>query len=134
MAEINRFGGLNEYVAVVDNQFCSFELKLSCEMFSHLITCRVVEVSISPPIRWSVSVRYYKKHGDSVSQWTRLAVERMLTCGTCAMGIRRYCCALPDCNPSCFFCQSCKSKTCSACGMKDGIQAAPVSTKELEST
>nr|WP_245166604.1 hypothetical protein [Candidatus Erwinia dacicola] len=31
--------------------------------------------------------RYLEKHGDSVSQWTRLAVERMLACGTCAMGI-----------------------------------------------
>ena len=32
--------------------------------------------------------RYLEKHGDSVSQWTQLAVERMLTCGTCAMGVR----------------------------------------------
>ncbi len=33
--------------------------------------------------------RYLEKHGDSVSQWTRLAVERMLACGTCAMGVGR---------------------------------------------
>nr|WP_245675267.1 transposase zinc-binding domain-containing protein [Candidatus Erwinia dacicola] len=39
--------------------------------------------------------RYLEKHGDSVSQWTQLAVERMLACGTCAMGVRRYCCASP---------------------------------------
>nr|WP_083264822.1 transposase zinc-binding domain-containing protein [Candidatus Erwinia dacicola] len=36
--------------------------------------------------------RYLEKHGDSVSQWTPLAVERMRACGTCAMGVRRYCC------------------------------------------
>ncbi|MFB9085094.1 hypothetical protein LU604_07365 [Erwinia tracheiphila] len=33
--------------------------------------------------------RYLEKHGDSISQWTRLSVERMLACGTCAMGVRR---------------------------------------------
>lgn len=62
--------------------------------------------------------RYLEKHGDSISQWTRLCVERMLACGTCAMGVRRYCCASPECTHSRFFCQSCKSKACSACGMK----------------
>ncbi|XYX39390.1 transposase zinc-binding domain-containing protein [Candidatus Erwinia dacicola] len=62
--------------------------------------------------------RYLEKHGDSVSQWTPLAVERMPACGTCAMGVRRYCCASPDCTHSRFFCQRCKSKACSACGMK----------------
>ncbi|EOS95392.1 IS801 transposase, partial [Erwinia tracheiphila PSU-1] len=61
---------------------------------------------------------YLGKHSDSVSQWTRLCVERMLACGTCAMGVRRYCCASPGCTHSRFFCQSCKSKACSACGMK----------------
>lgn len=35
-----------------------------------------------------------EKHGDSVSQWTRLAVESMLAC---AMGVRRYCCASLGC-------------------------------------
>lgn len=59
VADINRFGGFNECVAVVDNQFCSFELKFSSEMFSYLITCRIVEVSISPPIRWPVSACHY---------------------------------------------------------------------------
>jgi len=66
--------------------------------------------------------RYLEKHGDSISQWTRLSVERMLACGTCAMGVRRYCCASPDCTHSRFFCQSCKSKACSACGMKSTEQ------------
>ncbi len=66
--------------------------------------------------------RYLKKHGDSVSQWTPLAVERMRACGTCAIGVRRYCCASPDCTHSRFFCQSCKSKACSAGGMKSTEQ------------
>nr|WP_245166666.1 transposase zinc-binding domain-containing protein [Candidatus Erwinia dacicola] len=66
--------------------------------------------------------RYLEKHGDSVSQWTQLAVERMRACGTCAMGVRRYCCASPDCTHSRFFCQSCKSKACSAGGMKSTEQ------------
>uniref|UniRef100_UPI003988BEAA transposase zinc-binding domain-containing protein n=1 Tax=Serratia marcescens TaxID=615 RepID=UPI003988BEAA len=64
---------------------------------------------------WS---RYLDKHGDSLSDWTKLAVERMLACGTCAMGVRRYCCTSPDCTHSRFFCQSCKSKACSSCGLK----------------
>ncbi|XYK50601.1 IS91 family transposase [Serratia bockelmannii] len=42
----------------------------------------------------------------------------MLACGTCAMGVRRYCCALPGCVHTRFFCQSCKSKACSSCGLK----------------
>ncbi len=62
MADINRFGGLEECLAVIVNQFCSFKLKFSREMFSHVITCRVVEVSISPPIRWPVSVCLYTPH------------------------------------------------------------------------
>ncbi|NJD84797.1 IS91 family transposase, partial [Candidatus Erwinia dacicola] len=66
--------------------------------------------------------RYLEKHGDSVSQWTPLAVERMRACGTCAMGVRRYCCASPDCTHSRFVCQSCKSKACSAGGMKSTEQ------------
>ncbi|MFV8988371.1 transposase zinc-binding domain-containing protein [Serratia fonticola] len=61
---------------------------------------------------------YLEKHGDNISQWARLCVERMLACGTCAMGVRRYSCASPACTHSRFFCQSCKSKACSACGMK----------------
>ncbi|RAP67244.1 transposase zinc-binding domain-containing protein, partial [Candidatus Erwinia dacicola] len=61
---------------------------------------------------------YLEKHGDSVSQWTQLAVERMRACDTCVMGVRRYCCASFDCTHSRFFCQSCKSKACSAGGMK----------------
>ncbi|MEN4758633.1 transposase zinc-binding domain-containing protein [Pantoea agglomerans] len=64
---------------------------------------------------WS---RYLDKHGDSLSDRTKLAVERMLACGTCAMGVRRYCCASPDCTHSRSFCQSCKSKACSSCGLK----------------
>ncbi|CAB5683332.1 Uncharacterised protein [Serratia marcescens] len=42
----------------------------------------------------------------------------MLACSTCAMGVRRYCCASPDCTHARFFCQSCKSKACSSCGLK----------------
>ena len=38
------------------------------------------------------------------------------------MGVRRYCCASPDCPHSRFFCQSCKSKACSACDMKSTEQ------------
>ena len=64
---------------------------------------------------WS---RYLDKHGDALSDWTKLAVERMLACGTSAMGVRRYCCASPDCTHSRFFCQSCKSRACSSCGLK----------------
>ena len=64
---------------------------------------------------WS---RYLDKHGDTLSDWTKLAVERMLACGTCAMGGRRYCCASPDCTHIGFFCQSCKYKACSSCGLK----------------
>ena len=62
--------------------------------------------------------RFLDKFGDSVSEWTKLSVERMLACGTCAMGVRRYCCASPLCTHSRFFCQSCKSKACSSCGLK----------------
>lgn len=62
--------------------------------------------------------RFLMKHGDSVSEWTKSVVERMLACGTGAMGIRRYCCSSPDCSHSRYFCQSCKSKGCSACDMK----------------
>ncbi|WP_149571799.1 IS91 family transposase, partial [Serratia nevei] len=64
---------------------------------------------------WSL---YLDKHGHTLSDWTKLAVERMLACGTCAMGVRRYCCASPDCTHALFFCQSCKSKACSSCGLK----------------
>jgi len=56
--------------------------------------------------------------GDSVSSWTLLCIERMLAFSACAMSVRRYCCASPDCTPSRFFCQSCKSKACSSCGMQ----------------
>ncbi|KLY25351.1 hypothetical protein SK92_05456 [Klebsiella oxytoca] len=42
----------------------------------------------------------------------------MLACGTTEMGVRRYCCSSSDCTHSRFFCQSCKSKACSACGFK----------------
>lgn len=66
--------------------------------------------------------RYLEKHGDNVSLWTRLCVERMLACGTCSMGVRRYCCTSPGCTHSRFFYQSCRSKACSACGMKSTEQ------------
>lgn len=41
--------------------------------------------------------RYLGSNGDSITPWTRLCVERMLACGTAAMGVRRYCCASADC-------------------------------------
>jgi hypothetical protein len=59
---------------------------------------------------------------NHVDEWQLLCVEKMLACGTCAMGLRRYCCSSPDCTHSRFFCQSCKSKACSACGMKSTEQ------------
>lgn len=62
--------------------------------------------------------RYLEKHGDSVSPWTKISVERMLACGTTAMGVRRFCCSSSECTHSRFFCQSCKSKGCSSCGFK----------------
>ncbi|MEG1440148.1 MAG: hypothetical protein RSC83_13380 [Hafnia sp.] len=33
------------------------------------------------------------KYWDAIPEWTQLVVERMLACGTPAMGLRRYCCA-----------------------------------------
>ncbi|OJH84969.1 4-hydroxybenzoate transporter [Serratia marcescens] len=48
MADINRLCGLNVGIAVVDNQFCCFELKFCREMFCHWVTCGVGEVRISP--------------------------------------------------------------------------------------
>ena len=62
--------------------------------------------------------RFLARFGDRVTPWTQLCIERMLACGTTAMGVRRYCCSSPDCSHSRFFCQSCKSKACSACGFK----------------
>ncbi|WP_230480613.1 IS91 family transposase [Providencia alcalifaciens] len=58
------------------------------------------------------------KNGHAVPEWTKLVIERMLACGTGAMGVHRYCCASPACSHTKYFCQSCKSKGCSACGMK----------------
>lgn len=88
-----------------------------------LTPCRLCTMYIPRPAKllfqhddgWS---RYLDKHGDTLSDWNQLAVERMLACGTCAMGVRRYCCASPDCPHTRFFCQSCKSKACSSCGLK----------------
>ncbi len=37
----------------------------------------------------------FAKHGNVVHEWTKLVVERMLACGTGAMGVRRYGCILP---------------------------------------
>ncbi|HGN0870408.1 TPA: transposase zinc-binding domain-containing protein [Providencia alcalifaciens] len=34
------------------------------------------------------------------------------------MGVRRNCCYYPECAHSRFSCQTCKSKACSACGLK----------------
>lgn len=55
---------------------------------------------------------------NTIDEWQLLCVEKMLACSTCAMGVRRYCCSSPECTHSRFFCQSCKSKACSACGLK----------------
>lgn len=62
--------------------------------------------------------RFLQKFGNSTSEWTKLSVERMLACGTPAMGVRRYCCASPRCTHTRFFSQTCKSKACSSCGLK----------------
>ncbi|PNK88331.1 IS91 family transposase [Serratia odorifera] len=62
--------------------------------------------------------RFLEKNGHQLTDWTKLSVERMLACGTCAMGVRRYCCSSPDCTHSRFLCQTCKSKACSSCGLK----------------
>ncbi|HGM5307300.1 TPA: transposase zinc-binding domain-containing protein [Serratia marcescens] len=67
---------------------------------------------------WS---NYLDKHGDSLSDWTELAVECMLACDICAMGVRRNCCASPDCIHARFFCPSSKSKACSSCGLKTAL-------------
>ena len=56
-----------------------------------------------------------KKHVD---EWQLLSVEKMLVCSTCAIGVLRYCCSSPECTHSRFFCQTCKSKACSPCGLK----------------
>lgn len=58
------------------------------------------------------------KHGHTIPEWTQLVIERMLACGTPAMGSRRYCCASPHCSHTKYICHSCKGKGCSACGMK----------------
>ncbi|WGM14908.1 transposase zinc-binding domain-containing protein [Arsenophonus nasoniae] len=55
---------------------------------------------------------------NHIDEWQLLSVEKMLACSTCAMGVRRYCCSSPECSHSRFFCQTCKSKACSACGLK----------------
>ena len=59
-----RLSGLNVGIAVVDNQLCCFELKFCREMFCHWFTCGVGEVSISPQIRWPVSVCHYTLNGS----------------------------------------------------------------------
>nr|WP_272692575.1 transposase zinc-binding domain-containing protein [Providencia sp. PROV164] len=46
----------------------------------------------------------------------------MLACSTCAMGVRHYCCSSPECTHSRFFCQTCRSKACGACGLKSTEQ------------
>lgn len=53
-----------------------------------------------------------------LSDWTKLAVERIFAYGTCLMGVRRYCCASADCTHARFFCRSCKFKACGSCGFK----------------
>lgn len=58
------------------------------------------------------------QYGDAIPEWTQLVVERMLACGTPAMGLRRYSCASPHCTHAKYICYSCKGKSCSACGMK----------------
>lgn len=46
------------------------------------------------------------KHGEFIPEWTQLVVERMLACGTPAMGLRRYCCASPHCTHTKYICGS----------------------------
>lgn len=59
---------------------------------------------------------------NPVDEWQLLCVEKMLACSTCAMGVRRYCGSSPEYTHSRFFCQTCKSKACSACGLKSTEQ------------
>ncbi|UIA88865.1 hypothetical protein LU631_05945 [Erwinia tracheiphila] len=43
--------------------------------------------------------RYMDKHGDTLSPWTVLCVERMLACGTAAMGGEAILLRLPGLHP-----------------------------------
>jgi transposase-like protein len=58
------------------------------------------------------------KHGNVVPEWTKLVIERLLACRIGVIGVRRYCCASAHCSHTKYVCHSCKSKGCSACGMK----------------
>nr|WP_282556760.1 transposase zinc-binding domain-containing protein [Providencia alcalifaciens] len=55
---------------------------------------------------------------NPVGEWQLLFVEKMLACSACAMGVHRHCCSSSECTHSRFFCQTWKSKACSACGLK----------------
>ena len=92
-----------------------FSAPLPRFILCHMYTPRPAKLLFRHDDGWG---RFLEKHGDGISEWTKLSVERMLACGTCAMGVRRYDCASADCTHSRFFCQSCKSKACSSCGMK----------------
>lgn len=61
----------------------------------HMYTPRPAKLLFTVDGGWN---RFLSSNGDSVSPWTRLCVERMLACGTTAMGVRRYCCSSPDCS------------------------------------
>ncbi|WP_226988578.1 transposase zinc-binding domain-containing protein [Serratia sp. FS14] len=85
--------------------------RLASTLFScPLPPCRLGLMYIPRPAKllfqhddgWS---RYLDKHGHTLSDWTKLAVERMLACGTCAMGVRRDCCTSLNCTHTRFFCQ-----------------------------
>ena len=92
-----------------------FSAPLPRFILCHMYTPRPAKLLFRHDDGWG---RFLEKHGDGISEWTKLSVERMLACGTCAMGVRRYDCASADCTHSRFFCQSCKSKACSSCGIK----------------
>ncbi|WP_246067567.1 hypothetical protein [Arsenophonus nasoniae] len=64
----------------------------------------------------TVGINSSKKYGDSVSSWTSLSVERMLACGTCAMGVSAIVALRLIVLTAVFFCRSCRSKACSSCG------------------
>lgn len=91
----------------------------ACPELSFILCCmyipRPAKLLFTVDNGWEL---FLEKFGDGISLWTRLCVERMLACGTTEMDVRRYCCASPDYTHSRFFCQSCKSKACSACGFK----------------
>ncbi len=62
------------------------------------------------------------KHAHTFSLWQITCIERMLACGTNAMGAKNYGCEKSNCHCTKVICQSCKTKACSSCGTKSTEQ------------